>query len=363
MQRAERQGRYPYYGASGIIDYVDDFLFDGEYILVSEDGENLRSRNTPIAFKATGKFWVNNHAHILQGRKAHLNDLLIYYFQNLDLHPYITGAVQPKLNKANLLSIPVFLPQTDEEQEAIAGVLGSLDEKIDLLQRQNKTLEGLAQTLFRHWFVDGAEDDWEEILGNLPVEIVDGDRGKNYPKNTEFFPDEYCLFLSAKNVTADGFNFDERSFITKDKDEILRSGKLKRQDLVLTTRGTVGNIAFYHPLVEYDNVRINSGMVLLRSQSPEIPPLFLYIQMKSPYFSMSIREHTSGSAQPQLPIRDMRNLPMIVPPQKVLSSYMNVASKLYDKVHVNQVQIRTLEKLRNVLLPKLMSGEVRVRQN
>jgi type I restriction enzyme S subunit len=113
MDRSRRQGIYPYYGASGIIDYVDDYLFDGEFVLVSEDGENLKSRKTPIAFKASGKFWVNNHAHIIQGKKHFHNNLIVYYFKNLDLHEFITGAVQPKLNKANLLSIPLYLPENE----------------------------------------------------------------------------------------------------------------------------------------------------------------------------------------------------------------------------------------------------------
>ncbi|GBD96103.1 type I restriction modification DNA specificity domain protein [bacterium BMS3Abin06] len=174
MQRAKKQGVYPYYGASGIIDYVDDYLFDGEFVLISEDGENLKSRQTPIAFKANGQFWVNNHAHILKGLKPFHNDLMIYYFQNMDLNPYITGAVQPKLNKANLLSIPIYLPEDEAEQKAIASVLSSLDDKIDLLHRQNKTLESMAETLFRQWFVEEAQEDWEAgCLGDV-IELVYG---------------------------------------------------------------------------------------------------------------------------------------------------------------------------------------------
>jgi type I restriction enzyme S subunit len=154
MEREARRGNYPYYGASGVIDYVDNFLFDGEYVLDSEDGENLKTRQTPIAFKAKGKFWVNNHAHVMQDHTEWLNDLLVYYFQNLDLSEYLTGAVQPKLNKANLESIKFFLPVDPDEQRAIASVLSSLDAKIDLLHRQNKTLEAMAEALFRQWFVE-----------------------------------------------------------------------------------------------------------------------------------------------------------------------------------------------------------------
>ena len=86
MERAKRKGDYPYYGASGIVDYVDGYLFEGEHVLISEDGENLRTRNTPIAFKVNGRFWVNNHAHILKCKTGFMSDLIVYYFKNLDLN-------------------------------------------------------------------------------------------------------------------------------------------------------------------------------------------------------------------------------------------------------------------------------------
>jgi len=95
--------------------------------------------------------------------------------------------------------------------------------------------------------------EWREItLGNAPIEIIDGDRGKNYPKKTEFQDSGYCLFLNAKNVTLKGFSFSELNFINKHRDELLRKGKLKRGDVILTTRGTVGNVAYYHERIPYD---------------------------------------------------------------------------------------------------------------
>ncbi len=188
MERNTRKGNYPYYGASGIIDYVNDFLFDGEFVLISEDGENLKSRKTPIAFKASGKFWVNNHAHILQGKKPFLNDIIVLYFACLDLNSYITGAVQPKLNKENLLSIPIMLPEDENEQKAIASVLSSFDDKIDLLHRQNKTLEAMAETLFRQWFVEEAEENWEEgCLGDV-LELIYGKGLKKEIRSGNGFP-------------------------------------------------------------------------------------------------------------------------------------------------------------------------------
>ena len=110
MQRQQLQGSYPYYGASGIVDYVNDYIFEGSHVLISEDGENLKSRNTPIAFEASGKFWVNNHAHILKAKEQHLTKILIHYFAQLELSKKQTGAVEPKLNKATLSKIPLYFP-------------------------------------------------------------------------------------------------------------------------------------------------------------------------------------------------------------------------------------------------------------
>ncbi|HES9810806.1 TPA: restriction endonuclease subunit S [Streptococcus pneumoniae] len=108
-----------------------------------------------------------------------------------------------------------------------------------------------------------------ESIDNL-FDIIDGDRGKNYPKSDELFSEEYCLFLNTKNVTKNGFSFDTKQFITKTKDKLLRKGKLERYDIVLTTRGTVGNVAYYDELIKYKHLRINSGMVILRPKTPNL---------------------------------------------------------------------------------------------
>ena len=106
-------GKYPYYGASGIVDYVDDYLFEGNYLLISEDGANLISRNTPIAFSITGKNYVNNHAHVLKFSNKYIQKYVEIYLNASDLSKYISTAAQPKLTKYNLDLIPIPLPNTD----------------------------------------------------------------------------------------------------------------------------------------------------------------------------------------------------------------------------------------------------------
>ena len=152
-QADRRVGPYPYYGASGVVDRVDDYLFDGEYLLIAEDGENLRTRNTPIAFLANGKFWVNNHAHIVRGNHKANTRYLMYALSELDINGYLTGSTMPKLTQGNMNRISLLTPPLPE-QRAIAHVLGTLDDKIELNRRMNETLEEMARALFKSWFVD-----------------------------------------------------------------------------------------------------------------------------------------------------------------------------------------------------------------
>ena len=119
-------GQIPYYGASGIVDYVKDYIFDGDYLLVSEDGANLLARSTPIAFSISGKTWVNNHAHILEFGTSDERLFAEYYLNSIDLSPYITGAAQPKLNKSNLNSIKIPNPPL-EVKKHIVNLLDQFD--------------------------------------------------------------------------------------------------------------------------------------------------------------------------------------------------------------------------------------------
>ena len=119
-------GNIPYYGASGIVDYVKDYIFDGDYLLVSEDGANLTARNTPIAFSISGKNWVNNHAHVLKFETYEERKYVEYYLNSIDLTPYISGAAQPKLNQKNLNSIKIPSP-SPEEKERIVNILDKFD--------------------------------------------------------------------------------------------------------------------------------------------------------------------------------------------------------------------------------------------
>ena len=130
-------------------------------------------------------------------------------------------------------------------------------------------------------------------IGKLNIEIIDGDRGKNYPHQNELLAKGDCLFLSAQNVTSNGFNFSENKFITKEKDEILRNGKLRYDDIVITTRGTVGNVAHFDNKIPYKSLRINSGMLIIRCGN-NIETKYIYFLLASQWFKkqiLSIYQH------------------------------------------------------------------------
>ena len=133
-----KSGEFRYYGASGVVDYVDEYIFDGDYLLVSEDGANLLARSTAIAFSVSGKFWVNNHAHILQFEAMATQKFVEFYLESIKLDEYITGAAQPKLNQKLLYSIPIPIPTEVTKQAKIV-------ESIQLLSTETQRLESLYQ--------------------------------------------------------------------------------------------------------------------------------------------------------------------------------------------------------------------------
>ncbi|MBK8754850.1 MAG: restriction endonuclease subunit S [Candidatus Competibacteraceae bacterium] len=146
------KGAIPYYGASGIVDYIHDFIFDEELLCISEDGANLVARSTPIAFSISGKTWVNNHAHVLKFERRCVQKIVEDYLNSISLEDYLTGMAQPKLNRAMLDTIPVPIPRDECEQQKVADCLSSLDDLIDAQSQKLAALKvhkkGLMQQLF-----------------------------------------------------------------------------------------------------------------------------------------------------------------------------------------------------------------------
>ncbi|HEW4386096.1 TPA: restriction endonuclease subunit S [Streptococcus pneumoniae] len=237
------------------------------------------------------------------------------------LREHSTGATIPHLNKNILLDLQLELLGI-EEQENIICILNTIKGLITKRKLQLDELNLLVKSRFNEMF---GENKIFESIDNL-FDIIDGDRGKNYPKSDELFSEEYCLFLNTKNVTKNGFSFDTKQFITKTKDKLLRKGKLERYDIVLTTRGTVGNVAYYDELIKYKHLRINQK--------------FIIHVLRNNNYSRVI----SGSAQPQLPITKLKKILLPLPPLALQNEFADFVVQV-DKSQSQLAIQKSLEEL------------------
>ena len=156
--RSTRKGTFRYYGATEIVDYIDDYLFDGEYILIGEDGANLLSKSKPLAFIVEGKFWVNNHAHVLQSKPNMMNKYLCYFFNSLNIAEFVTGTAQPKLSQGNLNKIKIPICTIEEQIKIVQEIesrLSVADKMEETIQQSLLQAESLRQSILKKAFEGG----------------------------------------------------------------------------------------------------------------------------------------------------------------------------------------------------------------
>ena len=186
-------------------------------------------------------------------------------------------------------------------------------------------------------------------LEELEISLIDGDRGKKYPKQSDFTCEGDCLFLSAKNVTKTGFEFEQLAFISFEKDAELRAGKIQVGDVIITTRGTIGNVAYYGESCQFKHVRINSGMIIVRANERRWNTKFLYFVLTSEIVKQQIDALTSGSAVPQFPARDIRKL-LLPDVDKTIQDSIDIQlTALNEKITLNRRINQTLEQIAQAL--------------
>ncbi|MDF3005084.1 MAG: restriction modification system specificity domain protein [Oscillospiraceae bacterium] len=266
-----------------------------------------------------------------------------------------TGINLPRIGSKTIAEYQFPLPPLDV-QKRIADVLDKASALIELRRAQLDKLDLLIKSQFIQMFGDPVTNPmgWTSYHLEEVYYILDGDRGKNYPKQDEFYDNEYCLFLNTGNVTANGFNFVNNQFITKDKDTALNKGKLSRYDLVVTTRGTVGNIAYYDDTVSFENIRINSGMVILRQKSNIASKFFIsYFKNPSVY-----KRLISGTAQPQMPIGSMKKAKVFMPPLSLQNEFAIFVDNVEQQKIFLQQSLAKLELNYKSLMQKCFRGEI-----
>ncbi|GAA4764518.1 MULTISPECIES: restriction endonuclease subunit S [Flavobacterium] len=299
---------------------------------------------------------------------------------------YVSGGdVRGGISWETFSEMPIKVPTIEKQQEIIKEY-NIIQNRITLNNQLIAKLEETAQTIYKQWFVDfefpisdtealeviekqkgykssGGKMVWceeldKEVPGGWNVgtlselsQMIDGDRGSNYPNSNDFFENEYCLFLNASNVTKSGFNFSKCQFINKEKDELLRKGKLQINDIVLTSRGTVGNLAFFSDKIRYKNIRINSGMLIIR---PKIEASYLFSMLNSFEFGKAIENYISGSAVPQLPIKDLSVIKILIPNKLVMNNFSKIGLSLFREIDIIKNQNQKLEELKELLLGRMV---------
>ena len=207
-------------------------------------------------------------------------------------------------------------------------------------------------------FKEFSEDYNVSTFQEAAIQIIDGDRGNNYPKSDDFYDNEYCLFLNAGNVTKSGFKFENTQFINKEKDALLRKGKLQKNDLVITTRGTVGNIAYFDESIPFENIRINSGMVIARSEI-DVEPIYLNQFLKSDLFEKWLEKNVFGSAQPQLTVKLLNSISISYPSKAEQTKIATFLSAVDEKISQLTQKHALLSQYKQGMMQKLFSQQIR----
>ncbi|MGL5871513.1 MAG: restriction endonuclease subunit S [Xenococcaceae cyanobacterium] len=368
-----RQGIFPYYGASGIIDYIDDYIFDGQYLLIAEDGANLISRSTPIAFEAHGKFWVNNHAHIIQvfGNLIPLA-YLSCYINTIDLKPYISGSAQPKLNQKNLNRLKIPLPPLNE-QKRIVTKIEALQTKSDRAKQQLKQIKPLLNQfrqsvlaaafrgdLTKNWREQNINTFWENTtLGNV---IKDKPRNGYSPKAVDYPTQVKSFSLSA--TTSGIFKPEHFKYIDKEieQDSYLW---LKPGDILIQRSNTleyVGTAAIYTG--QFGDFIYPDTIMKIQINGNKTNNKFIYYSLSNKKTRQYFKDNATGTAgnMPKINQNTVMNTPVSLPSieeQKEIVRRIESLFNLADNIEQQYQQAETnLETLNQSILAKAFRGEL-----
>ena len=325
ITKSERiQGSIPYYGATGVLDFVKDYIFDGRFLLVGEDGAKWGKDET-TAFIIDGKSWVNNHAHILSVHDEAIDSFLVYYLNGKDLTCFITGAVVPKLTQAALVSIPVPIPPLSE-QERIVAELNLLQGIIDKQKAQLKELDTLAQSIFYDMFGDPVENEkgWKvKTLGELSSLIINGTTPKG---GEEVYVDEGILFLRSQNVWRNRIDYEDIAHIDIETDAKMKKSSLHHNDILITKTGRIntensslGRAALFEG--ETGSANINGHVYLIRLKEGISHRFVIRILTSNSYRDYIRRVCVGGIDKRQINKEHVELFPIILPPLPLQQSF------------------------------------------
>jgi type I restriction enzyme S subunit len=360
-------GKYPYYGASGIVDYVGDYIFEEDTLLISEDGANLLARSTPIAFPASGKYWVNNHAHILKFENLTTQRFVELYLESIPLDDYITGAAQPKLNQKALNSIPIPAPPLPEQQR----IVGLLDEAFAGIAtakaNAEKNLQN-ARALFNSGF--SALSSPSEQRSWVKTTVADIAAPKKWAIRTgpfgsqllhSEFVDEGIAVLGIDNAVANEFRWGKSRFITTEKYQQLQRYRVYPGDVLITNMGTCGRCAIVpDDIPTAINTKHLCCTTLDRSKC--LPGYLHAYYLHHPVAQTFLANRAKGSIMAGLNMGLIKELPVLLPPLKRQKELVEAFSSLREETQrlasLYERKLAALDALKKSLLHQAFIGEL-----
>ena len=342
-QREKRQGKFRYYGAQGVIDHTDDFYlsFDGTYLLIAEDGENLKSKKQSIAQVVDGQFWVNNHAHIVQGNELCNTRYLCYLLNSMDLSGYITGSARPKFSQANLNAVTLFLPAI-AIQEQIVECLHLFDKKIEVNKQINDNLAELLQTVYQERFGDVSAATEQGMLSDICSYSRDRVAISELNAST-YFSTENMLPGKAGATEA-------ASLPTMPQTTACHKGDT-----------LISNIRPYFKKIVYceDRCGCSTDVLCFTPVQPKYAAYLFSTLYADKFFAFMV----AGSKGTKMPRGDKQQImayPVVIPSDEELDEFNKLALPILAQLHSNKAENKRLSATRDALLPKLMSGEIDV---
>ena len=344
-QREKRQGKYRYYGAQGVIDWIDDYIFDGTYLLIAEDGENLKSKKSNIAQLASGKFWVNNHAHVIQCKKGYDIRNLCYLINLTDLSGYITGSAQPKLSQSSMNAIVLPMPKFEIQKE-VADFIEKFDKKIQINEKVNDNLQQQAFAAFDNLVANAENTDCNvsdyaflnpkrALAKNQMARSIDMSRlstSRAFPSGWEMKP------------FAGGMRFTNGDTLLARITPCLENGKTAFIDFL-----DDGEVAF------------GSTEYIVLAPKNDTPPEMLYCLARNPAFiDYAVKNMNGSSGRQRVSAETVGQYRLPLFDKHSLSIFREVVSPMFLKMRYNSLENMRLAELRDELLPKLMSGEIGV---
>jgi type I restriction enzyme S subunit len=347
--RPTSSGTLPVFGGNGILGYTSDFNYDDELLIIGRVGAYCGS-----VYYWKGPVWISDNALMAKPKPGNCTRYFFYLLKQLDLNSFAEGSSHPLITQTLLNSLSLTVHSL-EEQRAIAEVLSSLDDKIDLLHRQNKTLEQLAEVMFRQWFVEEAEEGW--ATGKIEDVCIRVGSGGTPPTKVHSYYNGDINWYSTKELN-DSFLFDSSSKITQEGLENSAAKLFPENTVVIAIYAapTVGRLG-----ILANEASFNQAACGFVANEEKICFEFLYLHLLSS--RQLLNDLASGSAQQNLNVGIMKSFQIPIPPAEVMLNFKQSIRPLFNKIKSNSIQIRTLTQLRDSLLPKLMSGEVRVNPN